>query len=98
MGQIVLFMSVHICVVVHSLLNVFSLLHLSECSKKAGAGSNRGGEHGTSAKDCQNRQSRAERGFIKWCAVLPEETDLHKQNAHTQMQVINMFANPGLDT
>lgn len=61
------------CVVVPSLLNVFLsfFFTVSEFSKKAGAGSNGGGEHSASTKNCQNRQSRAERGLVKWCAVHP---------------------------
>lgn len=62
-------MTVDICAVVPSLLNVFLCYFILECSKKAGAGSNGGGEYGTSTKNCQNRQSRADRGLIKWCAL-----------------------------
>lgn len=67
-----------------------------ECSKKARAGTRRGGQHGAAKENCQNGQSRAERGFIEQRAASghPAETDQH--NTHTDSGYV--FANPGLDS
>lgn len=56
-----------------------------ECSKKARAGTNRGGEYSTTTKNCQNRLSGAEWGFINYCDIdaHPAETDMYKENAYT---------------